>query len=179
MRNQETQLLTELKNLATTTKCLSDNVDELVKVERSASEPLHSLLKAYNQANWRQVLQWAYNNAEAGSFEFQYMKACTGSVKGEHRSSPGLVRKVLLAFMQGDTIWISSNFYTAHTKSFDTEGERMADLTKRQAAFQDQLVDQIHGLIGRKPRFGKAKDCYGVETYYLYLPKLELFLQST
>ena len=99
-----------------------------------------------------QKLQWAIDNSGLNSFHF--------FVKGTYQKveSSSFVKTILLFFRQGLGQYITNRSMI----NYDGYGNRNMEEGEKQ--FRDALSEQIHKLLGQKPRISVAADGYAI--YY-------------
>jgi hypothetical protein len=105
-----------------------------------------------------QTLAFAIQNAEANSFNYEYLDENQNQV-----SSKDLVRSPLLSFRRGFAHHLPSK--KGRIRQNDYHDTPVDARLKSQQAFRDKLSIQIHELTGVKPRFEFKKED---EHYWVY-----------
>lgn len=146
--------------LNTLNQSISSLKDEIVKQNAITVLQISALKTAIDVQTKDQKIQWAFSNAEFNSFNY-YEKPATGYHGCDTRtvSSSNFVKLTLLTFKQGDGRYIinrSMSQYGPYTEAKTIEeGEKQ---------FRDKLSQQIHDLLGHKPRISVADNGYAI--YY-------------
>ena len=125
-------------------------IQHLEDVKKTMSE----LKECISLQSKQQRLQWAIAKSDIGSFEY-YDKT------GGRRKSSDLVKEILLWFRRGPNCCFLIQDRSLQSYSYNDSPQKIAEKEKQ---FRDELVDQIHTLLGVEPRVVKEDDEYHI--YY-------------
>jgi hypothetical protein len=135
------QLISSLKD------DISGSENSVKQIIGNLKDEINGLKKTMSDIQKDARLQWAINNPGIGSFKYY------DAGKWTERDSSEFVKSVLINFRKNSGYYIHSRCMdSCHSKE---EGEK---------EFRDALSDQIHGLIGKKPRIAMAEHGYAI--YY-------------
>jgi hypothetical protein len=135
-------------------KSMESLKQEIVKLNEKSVESLKQEIVKLNEEiaiqTKNQKLEWAISNTGVNSFEYYQKNGSYNSI-----SSANFVKFVLLSFRRGVGHYITDRSMTRYDYGTNEEGEKQ---------FRDKLSNQIHELLGHKPRISLAKDGYVI--YY-------------
>ncbi|KAL3758986.1 hypothetical protein ACHAWU_003057 [Discostella pseudostelligera] len=106
-----------------------------------------------------QKLQWAISNVGINAFEYFDKKDSSGGYSS--KKSTKLAQEVLLAFRKGDSWYIDNLSMTWYTDRYDhsVDAKVIEDGEKQ---FREKFSNQIHELIGQKPRVALTDNRYAI-----------------
>jgi len=150
--NTLNQLITGLK------RELDAKINTVNQNIASLKEELTKLNASITSQTKLQRLEWAIQNADIGTFGYNLYE--NKSSYPTRKNSKDLVRQILLWFRRdrgyffgdgsiGDLNLGNYYNYVQEKERVDAENERM------RADFRNALVEQIHALVGQKPRLEK------------------------
>jgi hypothetical protein len=143
-----------LKELSAGSAALKSSVDaKLNTLNQSISslkEEMSSLKVAIDVQTKDQKLQWAITNADVNAFLY-YDKETSPN---REAYSTRLVRSILMSFRKGEGMCIKRS-------TCKNSSKRIEDMEKQ---FRDKLSQQIHDLLGHKPRITVVDQGYAI--YY-------------
>ncbi len=135
------KIFEELREINKATVELTDSIKYFSSLVRSKFDNLnHSIVEQTKH----QKLAWAIDNANIDSFDY--------FEKGDHRliNSTDLVKAILITFRKGYGHYINDCSLTR----YDCYNNNNKENEKK---FRDDLCDQIHGLLGHRPKITKDK----------------------
>ena len=132
-----------LESLKESISSLEKNVSEMRTHISTMNKEIISINQNIKLQTMRQSLDWAYANADIGSFE--YCDSSTNSYHSSSKMSTELVRTILTLFRKGNGKYIDGYskvpaYYYGAAK--DPEG----------VEFRDAIANQLEDLLGTKPR---------------------------